>query len=1125
MRELVRLGMLLACAATGASDALAGTATKVAAGPGHTCAVTTGGGVVCWGSNNNGQLGDGTTTNRSTPTVVTGLESGVAAIAGGGNHTCALTTGGGVVCWGTNVFGQLGDGTTAQRLTPTAVSGLSSGVAAIAAGYSHSCALTTGGAVCWGSNSAGQLGDGTATNRATPTAVIGLSGGVAAIAANYQHTCAVTTGGGAVCWGSNGTGQLGDGTTTDRSTPTAVSGLSSGVATLAAGWFHTCAAATGGGMWCWGANWSGQLGDGTTTNQSTPVAVTGLSTGVAVIALGISHTCALTAGGGVVCWGQNAQGELGDGTTTDRLTPTVVSGLSNGTAALAAGQGHTCAVMTGGGVVCWGGGGKGQLGDGTTTRRTMPMAVNGLSSGVAEVAAGQNHLCALTEGGGVLCWGNNGGGRLGDGTMTNRATPTAVIGLSGGVAAIATGREHTCALTEGGGVLCWGNNGYGQLGDGTTAGRFTPTAVSGLSSGVASVVAGDRHTCAVTQDGVVCWGYNANGQLGDGTTTNRSTPTAVTGLSIGVAAVSAGWYHTCALTSSGGVVCWGWNARGQLGDGTTTDHLTPTAVSGLSSGVAAIAAGAMHTCALTGDGGVACWGYNDEGELGDGTTTDRLTPTGVSGLSSGVAALVAAGDPGRSSSHTCALTNGGGVVCWGGNNEGQLGDGTTTDRWTPTAVSGLSSGVAELAAGYQNTCVITASGSAMCWGDDSSGQLGLGRRMYATPPRDVYGFGGAIAVGTTTPAHGSAGGGTAVTIAGAYLLPGATVAIGGVLATGVSVVDTETLTATTGAHAPGTVDVVVHNPDGTEATLAGGFLYTGTGLDFTGDLTADILWRHGTQGDLWLWPMNDAAKMSETYVRTVADTDWEIRGQGDQNGDGTADILWRNKTNGMIYYWPMSAGTPTAETYVATVDTAYDIIGTGDFNGDGRSDILWRNPTAGDVWIWLMDGATVESEVYVDTVDPGYLIKGVGDLDGDGKADLVWHGTAGDVWVWLMYGTTRLSQTYVGTVPDAHYQIQQVADFDGNGKSDLLWWNNVQGDVWIWPMNGAAVVSESYVGTVQDTDYRIVGAGDYDGDTKADILWWNVAAGDVWIWLMNATTKLSENYIGTVPDTGYQVVR
>ncbi len=297
--------------------------------------------------------------------------------------------------------------------------------------------------------------------------------------------------------------------------------------------------------------------------------------------------------------------------------------------------------------------------------------------------------------------------------------------------------------------------------------------------------------------------------------------------------------------------------------------------------------------------------------------------------------------------------------------------------------------------------------------------------------------------------------------------------------------------------------------------------------DFTGDLRSDILWRHASGGDVWLWTMNGAAKQSETYVRTVGDTTWEIRGLGDQNGDGRADILWRNKAHGQIYLWPMDGATPLDEIYVATVDPAYDIVGTGDFDGDGKSDILWRHMTLGDVWIWLMDGATPKpgGQVYIDRVDPAYVVKGVGDLDADTKADIVWHGAAGDVWVWLMNGTMREAETWVGTVPATGYQIQGVADFDGNGKTDVLWWNTVQGDVWIWPMDGTTVLSESYVGVVPDTNYRIMAAGDYDGNGKADLLWRNVANGEVWVWLMDGTTRLSENYVGTVPDTGYQIVK
>jgi alpha-tubulin suppressor-like RCC1 family protein len=710
--------------------------TAIAAGGDHTCALTSGGGVKCWGGNSSGQLGDGTTTQRRTPVDVVGLGSGVAAIAAGWEHTCALTSDGGAKCWGENGYGRLGDGTTTDRSTPVDVVGLASGVAAIAAGEFHTCALTSGGGVkCWGDNGFGQLGDGTTTDRRTPVDVVGLTGGVAAIAAGGFHTCVLTSGGGVKCWGWNGYGQLGDGTTTQRSTPVDVVRLGSGVAAIAARGFHTCALTSGGEAKCWGANSDGELGDGTTTNRSTPVDVVGLGSGVAALAAGWEHTCALASGGGVKCWGWNEYGRLGDGTTTDRSTPVDVVGLASGVAAIAAGVEHTCALMDavhGGGVKCWGWDGYGQLGLGTITYRTTPVDVVGLASGVAAIAAGGWHTCALTSDGGVKCWGGNWHGRLGDGTTTQRSTPVDAVGLGSGVSAIAVGGWHTCALTSGGGVKCWGGNWHGRLGDGTTTDRSTPVDVVGLGSGVAAIAAGGEHTCALTSGGgVKCWGWNEYGQLGDGTTTERSTPVDVVGLASGVAAIAAGGEHTCALTSSGGAKCWGANHDGQLGDGTTTQRSTPVDVVGLSSGVAAIVAGWEHTCALTSGGGVKCWGANYDGELGDGTWTNRSTPVDVVGLGSGVAALAAGWE------HTCALASGGGVKCWGENGYGRLGDGTTTWRSTPVAVVGLASGAAAIAAGRSHTCALTSGGGAKCWGWDGYGQLGLGTITYRTTPVDV----------------------------------------------------------------------------------------------------------------------------------------------------------------------------------------------------------------------------------------------------------------------------------------------------------------------------------------------------------------------------------------------------
>ena len=246
------------------------------------------------------------------------------------------------------------------------------------------------------------------------------------------------------------------------------------------------------------------------------------------------HTCALTTESGVKCWGQNSNGQLGDGTTADSTTPVDVSGLPSGIVQLSAGSSHTCALTTDGGVKCWGFNGYGQLGDGTKRDSTKPVDVSGLSS-VVQISAGGFYTCALTIGGGVKCWGVNYNGELGDGTTTHRLTPVDVTGLSSGIVQLSAGGGHTCAVTTGGGAKCWGWNGYGQLGNGRIAVRVpTPVDVVGLSSGVAQISAGDARTCALTtSNGAKCWGFNGYGQLGNGTTIDSSLPMGVVDLSFG----------------------------------------------------------------------------------------------------------------------------------------------------------------------------------------------------------------------------------------------------------------------------------------------------------------------------------------------------------------------------------------------------------------------------------------------------------------------------------------------------------------------------------------------------------------------------------------------------------------
>lgn len=347
---------------------------------------------------------------------------------------------------------------------------------------------------------------------------------VAAIAIGYAHMCGLMSNGGVKCWGFNGSNELGASTgKRDWSVkPLAVRGLTSGVKAVVAGNGHSCAITSRGGVKCWGDNREGEIGNGggpgtRTTGGGvgwrTPVDVRGLTSGVTALSSDSAHTCALTSVGEVKCWGEMFRG---DGSTTlANPVPFTVPGLT-GVKAIASGVGFSCALMGSGGVKCWGAGkgfadGKGSL---------VPVDVPGLTSGVKAITAG-SHACALTVGGGVKCWGENTYGELGNGTVDGRLWPPSnVVGLSSGVTAIAAGYYYTCALTSQGGVKCWGNNGFGQLGNNPGVNKnvpkYTPVDVYGLRSGVRAIAAGNVAACAVMRNGgAKCWGNNSDGMLGN----------------------------------------------------------------------------------------------------------------------------------------------------------------------------------------------------------------------------------------------------------------------------------------------------------------------------------------------------------------------------------------------------------------------------------------------------------------------------------------------------------------------------------------------------------------------------------------------------------------------------------
>jgi uncharacterized repeat protein (TIGR02543 family) len=366
----------------------------------------------------------------------------------------------------------------------------------IAADVYHSAALLSDGSLyTWGYNFSGQLGDGTTTDRSTPTRVPAFApdgASVTAVAVGTLHTAALLSDGTLYAWGYNVAGQLGDGTTTDRATPTRVPDFpptGTSVTSIATGTLHTAALLSDGTLYTWGSNFYGQLGDGTTTATSSPTRVPDFppaGTVVSALRTGAWYTMALLSDGTLYAWGHNLYGQLGDGTTTSKSSPTLVADIGSPSATImtiAAGAEHVAVLLSDGTLYTWGNNLDGQLGNGTTTIAATPSLVPGFppsGTTITGVDAGGRHTTALLSDGTLATWGNNLHGQLGDGTTTNRSAPSLVPAFGrSGIAAITTGGDHTAALLDDGTLYAWGYNDFGQLGDGTTTDRTTPTLVIG----------------------------------------------------------------------------------------------------------------------------------------------------------------------------------------------------------------------------------------------------------------------------------------------------------------------------------------------------------------------------------------------------------------------------------------------------------------------------------------------------------------------------------------------------------------------------------------------------------------------------------------------------------------------
>jgi alpha-tubulin suppressor-like RCC1 family protein len=619
----------------------------------------------------------------------------------------------------------------------------------ITAGAEHECVIDMSNTVwCWGSDASGELGNGqTPTSFDPPMPVPNLK--ASQVSGGDAFTCAVTLAATVKCWGNNFYGQLGDGNNTNANTPRLVSGLTN-VTQVAAGDSHACALLKTAQVECWGDNRDGELGIGTTTPAMSNVPRPTEATGVKTIAAGLADTCAISLTTALECWGDNQDGELGDGTTTSRSLPTPVAGLDSGVRQVTMGWVHTCALLTSV-TVCWGDPSAGKVGNGQyrpVPPTPLPTPVFGLVSlassggGVVQVAAGRYHSCVVLSTGHVKCWGNGAWGALGDGSVSPQAIPTLTVGLpSAGTAivGISESQDGGCALNSQLALKCWGLlTGNGDTGE-------HDSAVASLQGQVAQASEGYGGCALTPKDQVTCWGSNFLGQLGVGTHGNfTGTPSLVPGLT-SIQQVSDSELHVCALAKDGSVDCWGNNSNGQLGDGSTTERDSPVPVTGLPGVAVQISAGGDSTCALMRSTTVWCWGGGGAGELGNNSTSDSSAPVQVKGLTGAVQIDVGGAT-------ACAVLQTGIAKCWGDDTSGELGDGFTTNQKTPVTVNGLSGGVVQIINTGEDGCaLLQSSGEVQCWGADDVGQIGNGTTS-ATPsltPVTVSGLsGGALALGT-----------------------------------------------------------------------------------------------------------------------------------------------------------------------------------------------------------------------------------------------------------------------------------------------------------------------------------------------------------------------------------------
>jgi alpha-tubulin suppressor-like RCC1 family protein len=659
-------------------------------------------------------------------------------ISAGGNASFFINKFRKTFGWGTNSTSELGDNSATNRFSPVLIAlyGLNKTFCKISGGGFHSLAIDKNGrAWGWGSSGQGRIGDNTLVNKCYPVLVAGAIKTFCQISAGQNHSLAIDKNGRAWGWGNNGYGRLGDNTTVSKRTPVSVQGAVKTFCQISAGNSHSLAIDKNGRAWGWGSNFSGQLGDNTTTSKLTPVSVLGAVKTFCQISAGSagSHSLAIDKNGRAWGWGYNAFGQLGDNTTVSKRTPVSVQGAVKTFCQISAGASHSLAIDKNGRAWGWGYNG-GQLGDNTTVSKRTPVSVQGAVKTFCQISAGNSHSLAIDKNGRAWAWGFNTSGQLGDNSIVCKLTPVSVQGAVKTFCQIIAGNSWSLAIDKNGRAWGWGSNSNGWLGDNTTASKRTPVSVQGAVKTFCQISAGNFHSLAIDKNGRAWgWGYNLVGMIGDNSTTQRNTPVSVLGAVKTFCRISVGFLHSVALDKNGRAWGWGSNYFGRVGDNSTTQRNTPVSVQGAVKTFCQISAGNNHSLAIDKNGRAWGWGYNGFGQLGDNSIVSKLTPVSVQGAVK-TFCQISAGN-----SHSLAIDKNGRAWGWGANTSGQLALGGIISVFTPVSITGAAKTFCQISAGDGFSTAIDKNGRAWAWGNNAGGNLGINSVTSQNSPVSVLG--------------------------------------------------------------------------------------------------------------------------------------------------------------------------------------------------------------------------------------------------------------------------------------------------------------------------------------------------------------------------------------------------